>query len=80
MIWEEITAKSEKLGMTVNQVFQDEIQKTVLTSLSHSEVFNHIVFQGGTALRVFYGSPRFSEDLDLVTRQNKMFDITKKPL
>ena len=77
MIWEEITTKSEKLGVTVNQVLQEEIQKTVLASLSYSEAFNHIVFQGGTALRLFYGNPRFSEDLDFVTRQNKMFDITK---
>lgn len=32
-----------------------------LYSLEHSE---HILFKGGTALRIVYNSPRFSEDLD----------------
>ncbi len=60
-----------------NQVFQEEVQKAVLTSLSRGEAFNHLVFQGGTALRLFYGNPRFSEDLDFVLRQNKTFDLTE---
>jgi len=47
-----------------NQVFQEEVQKAVLASLSRDEAFNHLVFQGGTALRLFYENPRFSEDSD----------------
>ena len=77
MLWEEIIAKSEKMGATSTQVFQEEVQKVLLTSLSRDEAFNHIVFQGGTALRLFYGNPRFSEDLDFVLKQDEMFDLTR---
>ena len=77
MLWEEIIAKSERMGATINQVFQEEVQKTLLASLSRDEVFNHIIFQGGTALRLFYGNPRFSEDLDFVLKQDETFDLTK---
>ena len=77
MLWEEIIAKSEKIGATPTQVFQEEVQKVLLTSLSRDEAFNHIVFQGGTALRLFYGNPRFSEDLDFVLKQNETFDLTR---
>lgn len=46
-------------------------------SLSRGEAFNHIVFQGGTSLRLFHGNPRFSEDLDFVVKQNETFDLTE---
>lgn len=76
MLWEEIIEKSERTGLTANQIFQEEAQKAVLASLSQEEAFNKIVFQGGTALKLFYGNPRFSEDLDFVLRENKIFDLT----
>jgi predicted nucleotidyltransferase component of viral defense system len=77
MLWEEIIAESERRGAMANQVFQEEVQKAVLASLSRGEAFNHLVFQGGTALRLFYGNPRFSEDLDFVLKQNETFDLTE---
>ena len=77
MLWDEIIAKSERIGATTNQVFQEEVQKAVLASLSRREAFNHIVFQGGTALRLFYGNPRFSEDLDFVLKKGETFDVTR---
>lgn len=36
----------------------------LLQGLFDSEAGRHLVFKGGTALRLAYGSPRFSEDLD----------------
>ncbi|HEC92461.1 MAG TPA: nucleotidyl transferase AbiEii/AbiGii toxin family protein, partial [Candidatus Atribacteria bacterium] len=78
MLWEEIINKSKERGEEVHQVFREEIQKAVIASLSHKGVFNHIVFQGGTALRLFYGNLRLSEDLDFVLREEgKKFDLTK---
>ena len=36
----------------------------VVQALSKSEAGSHIVFKGGTALKLFYGLPRYSEDID----------------
>lgn len=68
MRWDEIGEKSERSGGRIKSVFQEEMQKAVLTALSNKGCFNSIVFQGGTALRLFHGNPRFSEDIDLVLR------------
>jgi len=77
MYWEEITNISKRARWKTNQTFQEFVQKAILTSLSHEGVFNEIVFQGGTSLRLFYGNPRFSEDLDFVLRTNeKRFNLT----
>lgn len=66
--WDEIEEKSKRMGGRVTHVLQEEVQKAILTSLSREEAFNSIVFQGGTCLRVFYDSKRFSEDLDFLLR------------
>ncbi|ACX53253.1 Domain of unknown function DUF1814 (plasmid) [Ammonifex degensii KC4] len=66
MQWEEITRKAYTLGTTPEFVFREETQKAVLSFLSRKSFFREGVFQGGTALRLFYGAPRFSEDLDFV--------------
>lgn len=54
------------------------VQEVVLCGLSRGGFFKEAAFYGGTALRIFYGLDRFSEDLDfsLVT-QNPDFDLTK---
>lgn len=40
------------------------VQELALCGLSHAGFFKSVVFYGGTALRVFHGLDRFSEDLD----------------
>ena len=54
------------------------VQEVVLCGLSRGGFFKEVAFYGGTALRIFYGLDRFSEDLDfsLVT-QNSDFYLTK---
>jgi len=54
------------------------VQEIVLSGLSRGGFFKDVAFYGGTALRIFYGLDRFSEDLDfsLIT-QNQNFDISK---
>lgn len=79
MQWEEISRTAERIGTDRKNVFQEEMQKVVLTALSQSGCFNSIVFQGGTALRLFYGNPRFSEDIDLVLKEGeKGYDLSTK--
>ena len=43
---------------------KEVMQELVLCALSRSGFFKHAAFYGGTALRIFYGLDRFSEDLD----------------
>lgn len=40
------------------------IQEVTLCGLSRAGFFKNVAFYGGTALRIFYGLDRFSEDLD----------------
>jgi predicted nucleotidyltransferase component of viral defense system len=39
-------------------------QEIVLASLAEKDFFNYAAFHGGTALRIVWGSRRYSEDLD----------------
>lgn len=56
---------------------KEVLQEIVLCGLSRSGFFNHAAFYGGTALRIFYGLDRFSEDLDFsLMNGNQDFDIT----
>ena len=40
------------------------VQEVTLAGLARTDFFKHAAFYGGTALRIFYGLNRFSEDLD----------------
>ena len=45
------------------------IQEIILCSLSRTDFFKYAAFYGGTALRIFYGLDRFSEDLDFSLKE-----------
>lgn len=52
------------------------IQEIALYSLSKAGFFKDAAFYGGTALRIFYGLDRFSEDLDFsLISKNEEFDL-----
>lgn len=54
------------------------IQEIVICGLSRGGFFNDAAFYGGTALRIFYGLNRFSEDLDFALLEpNPDFDLSK---
>lgn len=54
------------------------LQEVVLCGLSRSDFFGKAAFYGGTALRIFYGGDRFSEDLDFsLTAPDPEFDLSK---
>ncbi len=52
------------LGISQEQIVREEYEIIILKALFESEIGKSFVFKGGTALRLAYGSPRFSEDLD----------------
>ena len=48
----------------VSRAKKEMVQSIILAGLSRSDFFDHVAFFGGTALRLLYEMPRFSEDLD----------------
>ncbi len=50
-------------------VLREIIQSIVLIGLSKGGFFNKASFYGGTALRIFYGLNRYSEDLDFTLNE-----------
>ncbi len=53
------------------------MQEIVLCGLSRAGFFQKAAFYGGTALRIFYGLDRFSEDLDFsLTAIDRDFDLS----
>ena len=53
------------------------VQEITLASLANTDFFDHAAFYGGTALRIFYGLDRFSEDLDFSLMVKENFSIEK---
>lgn len=53
------------------------VQEIALLGLYRGGFFTHAAFYGGTALRIFYGLDRFSEDLDFsLLKSDKQFDLS----
>jgi predicted nucleotidyltransferase component of viral defense system len=53
-------------GEMEQNLIKEVIHLHLLSALSDAGVLRHVVFQGGTALRLCYGGERYSEDLDFV--------------
>lgn len=53
-----------KTNQETEQALREIMQEIALAGLQRSGFFEKAAFYGGTALRVFYGLDRFSEDLD----------------
>jgi predicted nucleotidyltransferase component of viral defense system len=52
-------------------------QEIALSGLARSDFFSHAAFYGGSALRIFYHLPRFSEDLDFsLDSPDENYDIS----
>lgn len=57
---------------------KEVMQCVVLAGLAKGGFFDHAAFYGGTALRIFYGLDRFSEDLDFsLLSPDPGFDLQK---
>ena len=55
---------------------KEVVQEVALCGLSRAGFFRSAAFYGGTALRIFYGLDRFSEDLDFsLTAPDPSFDL-----
>lgn len=67
---------SSETGYDKKNIMKEIMQEIVLCGLSRAGFFKEAAFYGGTALRIFYGLDRFSEDLDFsLMTENPMFDL-----
>lgn len=64
MIKEWLEEYEPKTQAEVEQALREIMQEIALAGLQRSGFFEKAAFYGGTALRLFYGLDRFSEDLD----------------
>lgn len=64
MIKEWISEYNPKNEDEILSALREIMQEITLAGLSRTNFFEKAAFYGGTALRVFYGLDRFSEDLD----------------
>ena len=64
MIKEWITEYNPKNEEEILDALREIMQEITLAALSRTDFFEKAAFYGGTALRIFYGLDRFSEDLD----------------
>ncbi|MGD2158053.1 MAG: nucleotidyl transferase AbiEii/AbiGii toxin family protein [Anaerolineales bacterium] len=59
-------------------IVRDYLQMRILQSLQHAGAMIPLAFHGGTALRLLYQLPRYSEDLDFaLERQPDQYDFRK---
>lgn len=61
---EEIKRLSIRLQISQNTAAREYLQHNFLSELYKQSNSDKLLFKGGTALHIIYGSPRFSEDLD----------------
>ena len=67
----------ETLSEAVNAL-REIVQEIALLGLSRSSFFSRAAFYGGTALRIFYGLNRFSEDMDFsLLREDDSFALSE---
>ncbi|MCK5122937.1 MAG: nucleotidyl transferase AbiEii/AbiGii toxin family protein [Candidatus Pacebacteria bacterium] len=56
----------KQINISADQILREEAEMIFLDELAKNKLSAKIVFYGGTALRLVYNSPRFSEDIDLI--------------
>ena len=72
-----VEAYQPKSNEEKRNVVKEVMQEITLCALSKAGFFDVAAFYGGTALRIFYGLDRFSEDLDFsLMTKNQDFDLS----
>jgi predicted nucleotidyltransferase component of viral defense system len=68
---------AKKLQIDITQVVREYWEMEILQKLFDSPIGEQLIFKGGTALRLAYQSPRFSEDLDFSLTKSTNVDNFK---
>ena len=57
---------AKKIKMAPLNIIRENIELEILNAIAQNGLAIKVIFYGGTALKLAYGSPRFSEDLDFL--------------
>lgn len=69
---------AKKLKIAPMNIVRESVEVELLQTLTESDLTKNLLFYGGTAIRLAYSSPRFSEDLDfLMTRRISSADLER---
>ena len=66
---------AKKFQTNDQNISNEYFQHLFLSNFYQNKEARNIVFKGGTALRIVYNSPRFSEDLDFSSRKLRATEI-----
>lgn len=66
MTEEQLLKLTKTLGIARDHILREETEMEILLGMAQNRFSADIAFYGGTALRLAYNSPRFSEDLDFL--------------
>ena len=78
MNYKQLEKYKKELKVSIDKIIREEIEMIFLSELAQDNLGTKLVFYGGTALRLAYDSPRFSEDIDLITKQSvNLLEIKK---
>lgn len=75
---EQLDQLKEELKISNDKIIREEAEMIFLEELAKDKISSRLVFYGGTALRLVYDSPRFSEDIDLIKIESLNFSDFKK--
>ncbi len=78
MTSEELKKYQKELKVSPDKIIREEAEMFFLNELADSFLGAKVIFYGGTALRLAYDSPRFSEDIDLLLVKPARFVEFKK--
>ncbi len=75
---EQLEQYKKNLKISTDKIIREEIEMIFLNELAQNDLSSKVAFYGGTALRLVYNSPRFSEDIDLIEIEKVNFTEFKK--
>ncbi|MEI6308994.1 MAG: nucleotidyl transferase AbiEii/AbiGii toxin family protein [bacterium] len=61
------STRAQEEGIPAKVVLREALQIYLLSELTQCEEARHLTFRGGTALRLAYQGPRYSDDLDFTS-------------
>jgi predicted nucleotidyltransferase component of viral defense system len=70
---EELRKFQKELGISADKIIREEAEMIFLQELGNDKLGAKVIFYGGTALRLAYNSPRYSEDIDLLLAKKSIF-------
>lgn len=75
---EQLEQHKKDLKISIDKIIREEAEMIFLNELAQNALSSKLVFYGGTALRLVYNSPRFSEGIDLIEIKRVEFIEFKK--